>query len=290
MNIRTLCQMSFLLFFAGTSVGVLIGLLVVFVYFLLLEEDSTCYLRHECVLEGEWFVPKVVMQTHYDLETLPSKVAAQFEKLAIGFERVLYDDEAAVGFITKHFPNDVAELFRGFSTGAFKADLFRYCYLYVEGGVYLDIKTELVLPLQQIYDDLRSLKTPMATCLTEKSPLAVHAWDWPCVYQGIIFARPKHPIFLECIAYMKGYAWRGKLDYLAFCRNFTKRLHDRGLAQPGTYPREGWTLWSEQVSFSTKACRGEKAKFGACSVISSQSTGEKLFITRFADFPWGKRT
>ena len=274
----------------GVLTGILLGLVATFVFFMVYLEDSTCYLKYaEVAFQSGEFIPKVVMQTHYDLRSVPLKVAEQFEKLAQGFRRVLYEDDGASAFIRKHFSEDLAGVFERFSTGAFKADFFRYCYLYVEGGIYLDIKTELVLPLQHIYDTLRINGTPMATCLTKFSPVMAQSWSWPCTYQGVIFAQPRHPIFLECIAYMKSYAWRGKLDYLAFCRNFTKRLHERGMALPGIYQDVGWTLWAEKVTLSAKPCGGIRPNLGVCSVIVDASTGETLFKTRFSDFPWGKR-
>jgi Glycosyltransferase sugar-binding region containing DXD motif len=278
-------------FCAGMATGILLGISIVLVYFMIYLEDSTCYLKSAEAFSGGGYdhIPRVIMQTHYDLGSVPSKVAQQFEKLAAGFERKLYEDAAAADFIRKHYTEDMARVFESFTTGAFKADFFRYCYLYIEGGIYLDIKTELVLPLQLIYDKLRANGTSMATCLTDFTPIAPHSWTWPCTYQGIIFARPKHPIFLECLAYMKSYAWRGKWDYLAFCRNFTTRLHDRGMAFPGVYPDAGWTLWAEKVSFSTGPCGGVRPKTCVCSVIREADTGETLFVTRFADFPWGKR-
>jgi len=277
-------------FCSGLVMGIVLATLVAVVYFTVIMEDSTCYLKYEeFVVTEETFIPKIIMQTYYDFNLVPVKVATQFEEMAQGFKRVLYDDAAAGAFIRRHFSEDLARVFEGFSKGAFKADLFRYCYLYVEGGIYIDIKTELVAPVQRIYDSLRNNMTSMATCLTGQTLLAPHTWVWPCVYQGVIFARPKHPIFLECIAYMSSYKWRGSIDYLTYCRNFTRRLHERGVAFPGVYPREGWTLWCEKVTVSTKSCKGERSRLGVCSVICDADTGETLFITRFSDFPWGNR-
>ena len=261
----------------------------VFAFFMAFIEDSTCYLRgQEVMLREAFFIPKVVMQTHYDFGGVPPKVTDQFERLAPDFERILFDDEGAASFIRKHYSEEMARVFEAFSTGAFKADFFRYCYLYVEGGIYLDIKTELVVPLKDIYEELRKNDTSMATCLSTFQ-LAAPLTFGTCAYQGIIFARPRHPIFLECLAYMKSYAWRGKLDYLAFCRNFTKRLYDRGMASPGVFEDAGWTLWAEKVSVSTQRCMGARSNLGVCSVIADAASGETLFITRFEDFPWGKR-
>jgi len=270
--------------------AIFLAVTVAIIFFMVFVEDSTCYLRsQEVVLREVFFIPKVVMQTYHDLKAVPAKVAEQFERLAPDFRRVLFDDQSAASFIRKNYSEEMAGVFENFSTGAFKADFFRYCYLYVEGGIYLDIKTELVVPLHDIYERLRNNDTSMATCLTTAQLASPHAWFGSCVYQGIIFARPRHPIFLECLAYMKAYAWRGRMDYLTFCRNFAKRLYERGMDGPGVYEDAGWTLWPENVSLSTRLCYGARSKKVICSIIGDTGTGETLFITRFADFPWGKR-
>jgi hypothetical protein len=162
--------------------------------------------------------------------------------------------------------------------------------LYIAGGIYLDIKTELVRPLQEIYDQLHHAGTLMATCLTEFSVgTAWYTWHRPCAYQGILFSPPGNAIFLECIAYMATYAWRGRVNYLAFCHNFAQRLRERCLTSPGVYPRSGWTLWAERVSFASSACGGQRQKSRVCSVIVDPTTDQTLFRTRFADFPWAPR-
>jgi mannosyltransferase OCH1-like enzyme len=56
------------------------------------------------------------------------------------FEYYLFDDVDCDNFIEQHFNLDVLLAYRKLIPGAFKADLWRYCVLYVHGGIYLDIK------------------------------------------------------------------------------------------------------------------------------------------------------
>ena len=56
------------------------------------------------------------------------------------FEHYLYDDDDCRNFISKHFDEEVVEAFDLLIPGAYKSDLWRYCILYVTGGIYLDIK------------------------------------------------------------------------------------------------------------------------------------------------------
>ena len=267
--------------------GMLAALLICALRNYLFLRDATCYLRWTEHNKRTSLLPRVIVQTYHNLEAVPRTVQRQFEELAPGFPRELFDDASAFAFIKRHFDDDWASLFQNMRVGAHKADLFRYCYLYVKGGIYLDIKTQLVAPLEAICDRLDAQGCSMATCLTEQNYMLHHAWRKACVYQGIIFATPRHPIFLECMEYMRMYAWRGRFSYLTFCRNFTNRLEQRGVERPGFDLATGWTLWTEKVSLSSTACSGARSKrVPFCSVIVDNDSGQTLFVTRLPGFPW----
>ena len=60
-----------------------------------------------------------------------------------GWEYKFYDDKDAEAFLSLHFPPEISEAFNSLIPGAFKADLFRYCVLFIFGGVYADVDTIL---------------------------------------------------------------------------------------------------------------------------------------------------
>jgi mannosyltransferase OCH1-like enzyme len=59
------------------------------------------------------------------------------------WEYKFYDDEDAKAFLSLHFPGEISEAFNAIIPGAFKADLLRYCLLFIYGGVYADVDTIL---------------------------------------------------------------------------------------------------------------------------------------------------
>jgi mannosyltransferase OCH1-like enzyme len=104
----------------------------------------------------------------------------------------LYDDAACRSFIQTHFEPDVAQAYDTLLPGAFKADLWRYCVLYENGGIYLDIKFKC--------EPGFSLNT-----LVEK-PTFVREYHYTgkglydhIMYTGCISAYPKNPLFMKCI-------------------------------------------------------------------------------------------
>jgi mannosyltransferase OCH1-like enzyme len=60
------------------------------------------------------------------------------------FQFHLYDDDECLEFIKQHFSDDVVNAFHKLIPGAYKADLWRLCILYINGGFYMDIKLQCV--------------------------------------------------------------------------------------------------------------------------------------------------
>jgi mannosyltransferase OCH1-like enzyme len=96
-------------------------------------------------------IPKIIHQTFYDRKLPPelqSSVAA-LRALNPGWEYRFYDDNDIAVFIQGNYPPEVWRYFERIDKryGAARADLFRYLLMYKVGGVYLDIKSAAVQPL-----------------------------------------------------------------------------------------------------------------------------------------------
>jgi mannosyltransferase OCH1-like enzyme len=114
------------------------------------------------------------------------------------FKYKFYDDEACADFIKENFKPDVLDAFHRLIPGAYKADLWRYCVLYVHGGIYLDIKfecckgfhlTELTDKAHYVMDRQKDPKTNVAFAEPGKI----------LVYNGCMVSPPKNPILRKCI-------------------------------------------------------------------------------------------
>jgi mannosyltransferase OCH1-like enzyme len=62
----------------------------------------------------------------------------------------LLDDVACRQFIKRHFLQKVLDAYDSLIAKAFRADLFRYCYIFIKGGCYFDNKMIARLPLRQV--------------------------------------------------------------------------------------------------------------------------------------------
>lgn len=87
-------------------------------------------------------IPLKIYQT-WKTKDLSEKMKKNVERLKSknpDFEYYLFDDEDCRKFIGDHFEENVLKAYNKIIPGAYKADLWRYCVLYINGGIYLDIK------------------------------------------------------------------------------------------------------------------------------------------------------
>lgn len=88
------------------------------------------------------YIPKVIYQT-WPTRTLPPGIRRQVQQVQEAnpnFTHILFDDQDCREFIKQNFPREVLFAYDSLLPGAYKADLWRYCILFRNGGMYLDCK------------------------------------------------------------------------------------------------------------------------------------------------------
>ena len=107
------------------------------------------------------------------------------------YEYYLYDDINCREFIYEKFGNRVGKVYDTIRAGAFKADLWRCCILYEYGGLYADIDTICLNPIDEFLEDNIEFMTCIAhTDISEGQNN---------IFNSIIASVPKHPILLDTI-------------------------------------------------------------------------------------------
>jgi mannosyltransferase OCH1-like enzyme len=101
------------------------------------------------------------------------------------FNHQLFDDNDCRNFIKDNFDENVLNAFDSLIPGAYKADLWRYCILYKNGGVYLDIK----------YTPFNGFKF---ISLMEKEHFTLDM-DKNGIYNALIVCKPNNEILLKAI-------------------------------------------------------------------------------------------
>jgi len=113
---------------------------------------------------------------------------------------ILHDDREREIFIKENFDSDVYKAYLHLNPkfGAARADFWRYCILYKKGGIYIDIKTELRVPLIRII-------RPGDECLLDKPRVEYEMYrienNKPTYEQWMLFFAKDHP-YLETMIEM----------------------------------------------------------------------------------------
>lgn len=97
-------------------------------------------------------IPKIIMQTWKNRD-IPEKWKTSPEsikKYMPDWEYVLMTDEDNRNFVRKHFP-DFLPYYDNFKHDIQRADAIRYMWLYVNGGIYMDLDYEMRYPLDKLF-------------------------------------------------------------------------------------------------------------------------------------------
>jgi mannosyltransferase OCH1-like enzyme len=132
-------------------------------------------------------VPLVIYQSWHS-NTVPEKMKDNIYKLIDKnpeFDYYLYSDEKCREFIANNFTTDVVNAFDMLRPGAYKSDLWRYCILYKNGGVYLDIKFFSYVPFINL--------------IRTNPVIFVKDIGAECIYNAFMVSTPQNEIFKYCI-------------------------------------------------------------------------------------------
>ena len=101
-------------------------------------------------------IPKRIVTTTKDKSAIPRHIYDQYKKYATEYTFSIYDNTDCIKFLETFYSRKVVRRFNALQEGAHKADLFRYAYLYIYGGVYLDVKTILLDHISTIFEHHKS--------------------------------------------------------------------------------------------------------------------------------------
>jgi mannosyltransferase OCH1-like enzyme len=166
-------------------------------YDLLNNEREEMILQFENIVDSyieSKTIPKTIVQTWETkyIEKNFLEIINKWKILNNNYKYLFFDENDREQFIKKYFNENVHKAYLKIIPGAYKADLFRYCYLYKNGGVYADIDT---LPMNSLDDVVIDNIELIATIDFNDNPNESHH----NIANGFIAVRPNHPIMFKCI-------------------------------------------------------------------------------------------
>lgn len=224
--------------------------------------------------------PNYLFQTYHDRSVIPSKVGSNMRTYTGSFRRYVYDDNDIITFLLKHFGIEAVHKFHSLKEGAHKADFWRYCVLYIYGGIYMDIKTELIEDLNSTFPDKK-----MLYCVLSKAKNHI--------YNGVIATPPRNIIMMEMINYIMTTSSdiinRNYFSIVTKHYEVIKKYlaHDFqiGLNNVTNKCKENIYILEEHCTSKACDCNNKLDRYGLCCYIYDK--GIKKIKVRYSDFPWG---
>ena len=108
-------------------------------------------------------IPKKIYQTHKSKEEieknpkLVDSVKTWKEQQKNGFEYYFFNNEDCDSFIKENFDGNVYQAYNNLPMGVMKADLWRYCIIYINGGIYADSDTICKVNANEIINNNKGL-------------------------------------------------------------------------------------------------------------------------------------
>ena len=128
--------------------------------------------------------------TCWHTEHLPPLMKEHYEQLVLQNPELhfhLYNEDSCRQFIKDNFDIDILEAYNSLIPCSYKSDLWRFCVLFINGGIYFDIKFMCVNNFNLI-------------ALTEKEFFVKDRDGWGNgTLTGLISVKPGNEILLKCI-------------------------------------------------------------------------------------------
>lgn len=152
--------------------------------------------------DGEKFedinIPKIIHQTWKD-DAPKKNLSKIWKNKNPSHTYFFYTDNDIADIIEKNFSEKIFKCYSRLIAGAAKADFFRYCILYLKGGIYCDID---FLPIE-----------PFSSFIKKEHEIIV-CTDQYGLFNAFIATKPNNPFFLELIE--------------KICNNIEQGLHRKG--------------------------------------------------------------
>jgi len=224
-------------------------------------------------------IPKSLIVTTKDKSKIPKHILQQYRPYVQnkGYTLSIFDNNDCVAFLSKEYTPTVVRTFNQLKSGAHKADLFRYAYLYVYGGIYLDIKTILLKNLDEIIDFDKPL---FYLTFSNNNRL----------YNGILCTPPNNRFFLDLL---NDIVYGPSLThYLQYCQSASRILKQVYLKNNRAYHKglnntydsiPNVIMWKEIFCPAKNHCNNIKDRYGYCNFCVDEYDN-KLFKIRDPEY------
>ena len=218
-------------------------------------------------------IPLIIFQTYHNKKKIPTMIYNNIKKYAPEYAHYIYNDIDSINFLSYYFKPIVLKTFNDLQLGAHKADLLRYCLIYIYGGIYLDIKIELIKPISEIITNDEIIYSVLSNAKDH-------------IFQAVIASTSSNPFFLNLINYIVDN--KNPVDYLDYCKDFYNNIL-KDTKTPVTLGinygyQQKYYLFEEICNPDASKCYDGLDRYGQCCYIYDNNL--PIIKCRYASYPW----
>ena len=203
-------------------------------------------------------IPSILFQTSKDPPL--AYAVKQLKEQSVGWDYMHFTDKDILQFFKEHplkeFPK-IADVFHSFEKGEHKADLFRYYFLYVKGGVFIDSDAMLQVNVDSIACDYDFFSVE-SKYINPKS-----------IFQGLIGSTPNNKIVYEALKDMYHITKETLKDYFIIVKHLYPIVQKYKKDYHLKLYVEKWHIKPTKINKTKKICQ---------SVILEDGTTTPLLI------------
>ena len=141
-------------------------------------------------------IPKKVIQIWLQGE-VDKKYKENILNLNPDYQYQFFQEKDCLEFLRNYYPPIICNCFKKIKYAAHKSDLFRYCYLYKKGGIYLDLDLEPLCSFDKIIED--SDHADFITAMGSNSFKKIKLGE--CT-NGFLMTVPNNQLFKELVGFI----------------------------------------------------------------------------------------
>lgn len=186
-------------------------------------------------------IPKNIYQVWMQGK-LPEYVKKNIVDKNPDYDYKFFSEEDCLHYLKQHYPETILYCFLNLKKPAHKCDLFRYCLLYREGGIYIDADLELQISCDAIIK--QSEYSDMITSIGAHT----NQRFGECT-NGFIFTAPNNSLFIHLINFIMNNP--NPTDYGLYVKDLFNKLSPVSVFTP--YEKNGLRYYLfQEVLFNQK--------------------------------------
>ena len=101
-------------------------------------------------------ISKNILQVYKKKDLIPEYISNNIKVKNEEWNYNFFDDKESLKFLQDEYGEEFVKKYDSFIKREHKEDLFKLCWLYKNGGVFIDIDTEIILPLDEVIENVKN--------------------------------------------------------------------------------------------------------------------------------------